>query len=144
MLAALGTVAALAPRPAEGQSCGVVFGTPINFGTYDPFAPADLQGMGTILHWCTSPPRIWLGTGNAASFTPRAMWRAGSGGAEILQYDLCLDVPCTMVWGDGSGGTHEYVATARFAVVRVYGRVRAGQDPLLGSYSDTVTITVHF
>jgi spore coat protein U-like protein len=148
LLAALGAAAVLAPRPAgaQGQSCTVTSVIGIVFGTYDPFAPGDLQAVGSITHRCPAnrPPRISLGTGNAASFTPRAMWLLGSGGAEILQYDLCLDLQCTMVWGDGSPGTQEYVATTGRATVPVYGRVRAGQDPVVGSYSDTVVVTIVF
>jgi spore coat protein U-like protein len=120
--------------------------TGIVFGVYDPFAPADLQVAGSITHRCppNRPPRISLGRGNAANFTPRQMWLLGSGGAEILQYDLCLDLQCTMIWGDGSSGTREYVAVTGRATVPVYGRVRAGQDPVVGSYSDTVAITINF
>lgn len=145
---ALGAMAALAPAPtrAQGQSCRVSSVIGIVFGTYDPFAPGDLVVVGSISHQCppTRLPRISLGTGSAASFAPRQMWLLGSGGAEILQYDLCLDGQCTMIWGDGSSGTHEYVATAGRATVPVYGRLRAGQDPVVGSYSDIVAVTVVF
>ena len=148
LLAALGAAAALWARPAgaQGQSCQVTSVVGIAFGNYDPFAPGDLLVAGSITHRCPPSrlPRISLGTGNGASFTPRQMWRLGSGGTEILQYDLCLDVQCTMIWGDGSPGTQEYVATTSRATVPVYGRVRAGQDPVVGSYSDTVVVTVLF
>jgi spore coat protein U-like protein len=148
LLAALGAAAALSPRAAgaqQGQSCRISSVVGIVFGSYDPFAPGDLVVTGSITHQCPNsrPPRISLGTGNSASFTPRELWLAGSGGFEILQYDLCLDLQCTMVWGDGSPGTHEYVATTGRATVTVYGRVRAGQDPVVGSYGDTVTVTIN-
>jgi spore coat protein U-like protein len=148
LLAALGAAAALSPRPAaaQGQSCRVSSVIGIVFGLYDPFAPGDLVVAGSITHQCplSRLPRISLGTGNGASFAPRQMWLSGSGGAEILQYDLCLDLQCTMIWGDGSPGTHEYVATTGRATVPVYGRVRGGQDPVVGAYADTVPVTVNF
>lgn len=145
---ALGAAASAWARSAgaQAQSCRVSSVIGIVFGTYDPFAPGDLVVAGSITHQCppTRLPRISLGTGNAASFAPRQMWLLGSGGAEILLYDLCFDVQCTMIWGDGSPGTHEYVATSGRATVPVYGRVRAGQDPVVGSYSDIVAVTIVF
>jgi len=127
---------------AQGQSCIVSSWVDIVFGDYDPFAAAPLDSAGSITHRCppNRPPRISLDRGGSASFAPREM----RFGAEVLRYNLYLDAACTMIWGDGSAGTHEYVAATGRATVPVYGRVFPLQDPIIGAYTDTITVTVQF
>jgi spore coat protein U-like protein len=83
-----------------------------------------------------------LGRGNAPTFTPRLM----RNGASQFSYNLFLDAARTTIWGDGTGGTLRYGATNPPNVIdlTIYGRIPALQDLPLGSYTDTIVVTVNF
>lgn len=138
---------ALAPGAAgaqSGNSCKISGVASPAFGTYDPFATAPLDAVGSITHSCPKPTpvQILLDRGGSASFVPRAM---GSG-TNRLAYNIYLDPPSTAgarIWGDGSNGTYVYAGAGK-ATVPLYGRVFARQDVAAGAYSDTVTITLLF
>ena len=124
------------------------------FGIYDPLAAAPLDSTSTVQVTCTSdrPPRVTyevqLDTGQAGSFAPRAM----TNGLSQLTYNLYIDAARSAVWGDGTGGTA--VVTADYNLTppgstqtdtyTVYGRVPAGQVVTVGSYLDTITVTLVF
>ncbi len=146
--------ALLASVEARAETCTVGAGA-VAFGIYDPLAPAPLDSStGSVQVTCTSdrPPRvtyeIQLDTGQAGSFAPRAM----ASGVSQLTYNLYIDAARSAVWGDGTGGTA--VITADYNLTppgstqtdpyTVYGRVPAGQVVAIGSYLDTITVTLIF
>jgi spore coat protein U-like protein len=87
---------------------------------------------------------IELSAGGAASFSPRAMAGAGSS----LSYNLYLNAARTTIWGDGTGGTSRYGPVTPVSgvgvTVPVYGRAPAGQNVPIGTYADTIVVTVLF
>ena len=136
-----------------GQVC-TVSATDMAFGNYDPFAGAPLDSTSTISVTCISVgnPRvryqIQLNTGQSGTYNPRAM----TNGVSPLNYNLYRNAGRTRIWGDGSSGTvvrnRRYrlapVGSTRTRTETVRGRVFAGQNVTVGSYLDTITVTVFF
>ena len=69
-----------------------------------------------------------------------------SGAVNRVRYDIFQDAARTTVWADvGTAGAEAYNATSKAAtVLNVYGRIPAGQDVVVGAYTDTVTATIQF
>jgi spore coat protein U-like protein len=102
----------------------------------------------------TLAPTITLSTGLAGSYTQRQM----ANGTHRLSYNLYSGVARRTVWGDGTAGTVAVPAYAAGSVsvngnqtrafdnpgLTIYGRIPAGQDVAIGSYSDTITLTLSF
>ena len=147
------TAVMLASAAAKAEVCTV--GTsPVAFGVYDPLAAAPLDSTGNVAVTCTSVgnPRVRyiveLSTGQAGTYNPRAM----TNGVSQLTYDLYVNAARTRVWGDGSGGTRRVRANYRLLPIgstqtdnyTVYGRVFPGQNVSVGSYLDTIIVTVTF
>jgi spore coat protein U-like protein len=66
-------------------------------------------------------------------------------GADVLNYNLYMDAGGGSIWGDGGGGSENLVAyvTQEAPVnAKIYGKIPAGQNVLVGSYSDTVTVSI--
>jgi spore coat protein U-like protein len=129
-------------------SC-VISATPVAFGNYNVFNVANTTSNGSVTYHCngyltgSGPITIYLGKGTSATYTPRFMHN----GANHLNYNLYLDALLTQVWGDGTGGTSFYSATAVNDVaktVTVFGSILAGQDAHVGAYTDSVKATINF
>ena len=71
--------------------------------------------------------------------------RAMSNGPHSLAYNVYLDAARTIVWGDGSNGTSAYgpvKPNPGTNTVWIYGRIFARQNVTVGTYSDTLTVTI--
>lgn len=71
-------------------------------------------------------------------------------GSNTLGYNLYTDATRSTIWGDGNAGTFTiadaYVLTA-ITITRnypVYGRIFPGQNVRVGSYADSITVTVNY
>jgi len=64
----------------------------------------------------------------------------------VLAYNLYLDSTRLTIWGDGTGGTGTFsgMGTGSDVGTTVYGRIPAGQNVAVGTYSDLITVTVTF
>jgi spore coat protein U-like protein len=141
-----------------GASCSVA-ATGVNFGAYDISLAAPNDSTGDVTVTCSFLPQggatdvnlqAALSPGLSGSFSPRQM----AFGAARLNYNLYLDAARSSIWGNGLSGTG--IATASFKVgpgvgngtrsaqFPVYGRVPAQQVVGMGSYSDTIVVTVTF
>lgn len=141
-------VAAPAAHAANITSCTVT-ATDNVFGTYTPLQAAALTSTATISISCTgitgrNTVTIDLSTGASGSYATRTL----SAGTAKLNYNLYQDAANTEIWGNGTGGSTEASATIRKAIpdatLTVYGSVAALQDPLPGSYGDTINVTVNY
>ncbi len=128
----------------------------INLGNYDPLVsnaltPLDQQGALSIK--CTKGVQatsIDLNAGSNSSGTTRRM--KITSGTDLLQYELYKNSGRSSIWGSGSvSGVVPDVSTsyttdlkAGSQPINIYGRVPAGQDISIGSYTDTVTITINY
>ena len=129
-----------AAHVAWGVECGVSAQS-VAFGTYDPLSNQDLDGTGEISVICDAPATysIALSPGRAGYF-PRAM----VDGTHELFYNLYTDATRTTVWGDATGGTASVTATGIGEHHTVYGRIPARQNAFVGTYADTVVVTLEF
>lgn len=111
----------------------------VAFGGYDPLNGADREGTGNINVSCDGVVTysIALSTG-AGSYSARSM----SNGVSQMQYNLYTDTLRSNVWGDGSGGTSTVSGTGGDHAV--YGLIPGGQNVTVGTYTDTVTVTVTY
>jgi spore coat protein U-like protein len=125
----------------------------MSFGSYDVFSNLPLDSAGTVSVNCTKnvvKANVTLSASSASGiFNPRRMKR--SGGSDLLDYNIFLDVSRAVIFGNGSGGT-SIIDLKRptgppapwFQNINIYGRIFPGQDVSVGSYSDILTVTVNF
>lgn len=148
-LVILALVASFSFRPVEAASCSITRMVGVAFGRYDPISGAGVESTGEIAFVCTGVDEndavvIELSRGGTTTGSHREL----SNGRWRLAYDLFLDAARTLVWGDGSAGT------ARFGPVvppeneevsaTVHGLIPGGQNVGVGSYTDTVVVTLTF
>ena len=145
ILAALGALAV----PAAGQAC-TVSATGVAFGTYDSITPAPDDGVGSVILVChpnVHSAEVQLGAGLSGSYAPRRM----RNGVILLDYNLYTSTARNIVWGNGSGGTVTVTLTGGTVTAGsrtfnrpIYGRIPAGQAVAMGTYTDTIVVTVVF
>jgi spore coat protein U-like protein len=117
----------------------------VGFGVYDVFSKFPNQaGVGTVSIQCKSINRaavVSLSTGLSHSYGTRHM-RSGN---DTLDYNLYTTPARVMVWGDGTGGSSVMSASKnRTTSLDIFGSIPEGQDPAVGSYTDTILISVDF
>jgi len=137
LAATIGTVS-----PAYASGC-TVSSSGLNFGNYDVFSTLNNDVTGTIDVNCPSGTSYSLGlSSGSGTFYSRTL----TNGSHVLGYNLFIDSTRLTIWGDGSSGTSTVSGSGTGSTIGtpVYGRVPAGQNAYIGSYSDVVTITVTF
>lgn len=122
-------------------SCSVSSGT-LGFGNYDPTATSNLDASTTFQVTCTRGTTATLGMGlgsNATGSTRRMI-----NGSEYLTYELYQNAGRTTVWGSSGGALLSLSAASSSSAqtLTVYGRVPQSQDVAVGSFADTVVMTV--
>lgn len=128
------------------DSC-TVSASPLTFGNYDSISGGTLDSVGTITPICTSGTVYAIaldpGLGNAATVAARKL--TGPDGVS-MDYGLYSDATRTTMWGDGTSGTcvNNGVGTGLAQSVMVYGRIPAAQSVMVGTYSDTITVTLTY
>lgn len=130
---------------AVNANC-IVTANDLAFGTYNPMAPSPTDGATTLQVRCTNTTayavKLNKGAGSGATVAQRRMSHAPSG---TLIYSLFTDAGRSQVWGDDSGGaTVAGVGTGSAQTLTVYGRIPAGQFSAVGSYNDTVSVTINY
>ncbi|MBC7985520.1 MAG: spore coat protein U domain-containing protein [Sphingomonadaceae bacterium] len=153
LLAIIAQLVAFGPARAacHAQStcvCGVS-ASGVNFGNYNPLAPANLDIAGMVNVECIqSQPRplsfvVNLSAGGSGGYATRRM----VGGSSQLQYNLFRDAAHAQVWGDGTGVSTNVTRSFNGQrivddTINVYGRVFSGQTVNSGAYVDTIVVTV--
>lgn len=116
------------------------------FGTYSPISGSALDGSSTITVTCTlgTPYNVRLNAGaNGGSVSTRQMIR--SSGTELLDYYIYRNAGRTQNWGlTDNTDTVSDTGTGLSQGHTVYGRIPASVNVPVGSYSDTVTVTVNY
>jgi spore coat protein U-like protein len=127
----------------------LVSATGVNFGAYDVFAAAPRDTTGSVTVTCDQRNRIDVTVAIGASptsggFNPRQM--RYTSGTDRLNYNLYTSSSMSTVWGNGSAGTStvllQRVNRRRPVVTTIYGRIPAGQNVSVGSYAETLTVTI--
>ncbi|TCM19651.1 spore coat protein U-like protein [Novosphingobium sp. PhB165] len=143
----------LPPEPAQALclcSC-TVSTTAMAFGNYDQTAPTPQDVNATVTINCTSVASILstadiaLSAGASGNATARRM----AAGTNLLYYNIFANSAHTTVWGDGTAGTSTVQVQlngllAFSSSATAYGRIPALQNVSVGSYADTLTITVTY
>lgn len=128
------------------DSCSVS-ASALDFGTIDVMANIDTDATTTIDVTCSSSTDYNIGldagTATGASVTTRQMTDASS---NALNYSLYSESGRTTNWGDTVGtDTVADTGSGSAQTHTVYGRVPSGQtSAVVGSYSDTITVTVTY
>ena len=141
---AIGACAAPPAAACTISSAGVAF------GAYNPRAAGNDDSMGTISVACPTTitaPVVQLSTGQSGTYSPRRL-QAGSWN---LNYNLYTNTARTTIWGNGTGGSVSQTLSGgtvsggqrRFSRT-VYGRIPPLQNVGVGSYGDTIVLTVIF
>ena len=137
------------------SSCTVT-ATDIAFGAYDPAdtnATLGADASGTVNVRCTrgtttAVAALDQGDNPAAGSTCANPQRQMAGtGAERLRYDIYQDAARNTPWGcDAANDQAIPTFTSSLTPVQLvtYGRIPAGQDAAIGSYADTVQVSVTF
>jgi len=125
--------------------------TSIAFGNYNTQSLSPTDTVGTVSVSCSSPDpanstmSIALSPGSSGNANARAMQAA----SHPLYYNLYTNAARTIIWGDDSGGGESvaasFPATSRSTVkLSIYGRIPAQQNAWVGTYHDSVTVTVSY
>jgi spore coat protein U-like protein len=146
----------LVARPAVAATTCAVAASPVNFGVYDPLLATPDDTAGTITVTCSNRPPpgnvdlvylLRLSRGLAGTFRPRQM----AAGTERLDYNLYLTAARNLIWGDGTELTLFLPGSMRLTGNRtftqthtIYARMPARQDAQIGSYVDTIVVTLEF
>jgi spore coat protein U-like protein len=116
----------------------------VMFGYYDPFSNVAQESAGNVSVTCD------IGTIYTITLSPGSgtyASRAMTGPGTPLNYNLFTDPTRVLVWGDGTPGTVVVPGTSTGLAATnhaVYGRIPARQNVPVGSYIDTVIVTVTF
>jgi len=106
--------------------------------------PTDSTGTLVVTCPVESSYTVAIDGGSNGSVDLRNM--SGAAGSE-LRYQLYTDPSLALVWGDGTAGTMTVSGSAgpgTDATHTIYGRVPAQPLARVGSYADTLTVTVTF
>lgn len=129
-----------------------VSATVMNFGSTSSFITANINTTATITAQCTSttPYSIGLDNGQNASGSQRRM---SVGGGNYVSYGLYTDIGYSNAWtsttsttGCTSGANTCVLGTGTGSnqSITVYGQVPPQTAPLIGTYGDTVVVTLTF
>lgn len=139
----LGPLALLAllclPGAATAECSLNVIG--VAFGNYDPFSVTDTDITGSVSVTCDTDTSVQVSF--SPGFGPFAA-RQLKNGMNALLYNLYTDPGHVSVWGDGSPGTSLVSFSGTSSSATVYGRIPAGQNVSVGTYGDTITVTLTF
>jgi spore coat protein U-like protein len=135
----------------QNGSCSTSVTAHLAFGAYDPVGanattPADATA--TLSVNCTNqmPYTVTAGQGaNAATgSTASVPLRQMASGANRLGYFIYQNSGRTLVLGNTSATGIALVGMGSAAPTTIYGRIPAGQNKPVGTYSDTIIMTVTF
>jgi spore coat protein U-like protein len=113
----------------------------LSFGSYDTFAATDTDITGSVSVNCDATTSVQIAL--SAGFGPFAT-RQMKSGASSLFYNLYTDPSRLTIWGDGSPGTSLLSFSGVTGTYTVYGRIPARQNVPVGTYGDTITVTLTF
>jgi len=141
------TANAIMPVTIEIVQACTVSASDLDFGAYPSNSTTPALGQTTISLHCgagvTVEVSLDAGTGPGGNTSRRRLEQEA--GTDRLDYDLYQDPGRTIHWGDRSGrDTLEVLTTGEPQTVPIYGQIPAGQRAREGTYSDVITITVHY
>ena len=132
------------------MSCTVSAGA-LDFLTYDPTASGNNDAAATITSTCThgGSAKITMGVGASEAATGSSNENPlrhlhNSTDASKLPYFLYQETGRTTVWGNSADTGVAFTATTGINTSTVYGRISAGEAASVGSYADSVAVTLTY
>jgi len=116
------------------------------FGTFNPVLNTNLNVNGSVSVSCTNGTTynvgLNAGSGTGATITNRIM----TSGSNTLTYQIYRDAAQTQNWGNTVGtDTVSGTGNGSAQTITAYGRIVSGQTTAkVGSYTDTVTVTITY
>ncbi len=128
--------------PKASAACSVG-NSSLVFGSINTLTDNTVDSTGTITVTCdvSTPYTIVLSPGGSGTYSPRRM----ASGGNTLDYNLYRDSGYSQIWGDGTGGSYT-IADSVSKDYTVYGRIALStqRDAMVGSYSDSIIVTVTY
>lgn len=146
MLSAAALLMTLLWAPAASAAC-TVSSSGVAFGSFSPLTDSTVDATGTITVNCdiSVTYTLALSTGGSGGYAPRRM----ASGGNTMEYNLFRNATFSEIWGD-SNGNNTYTVDGLVLLGNrnhtVYGRIPLStqRTVMVGSYSDSITITVTF
>ena len=127
----------------EARACQVL-ATPLSFGSYDSTGSRPAIATALLRLSCPAPAILRLNAG----LHPRGGFAggqlSGSSSAELLHYSLSLDRASLRSWGDGGADTLVQQVPAGVSTLTIYGALPGGQHVPVGTYADSVGVTLEW
>jgi spore coat protein U-like protein len=152
----LGLLLLACPVRAWAQSCAATL-VPVAFGVYNPRSTTPNNSTGSATVICSGvlgigvtlllTYEVKLGPGGSGNQLARQMRNARG---STLNYTLRANSANGAIWGDRLGGTTSQIDGWLLGVFNaprvytIYGRIPALQNVAIGSYTDSVLVTVSF
>ena len=120
----------------------------VAYGSYNPLDSSAMTSTGTISIICTDNYHVSIGIGaspNSGDFNPRKMLNSTANA--LLNYNVYTSSSLATIWGDGTSGTSSVTSLVKKRTTHnalVYGRIPALQDVAIGSYSESLVVTINF
>jgi spore coat protein U-like protein len=147
--AALILAVCVCANAAADPTCSVA-ASGVAFGNHDPLANTNADSTGSVSVTCTGSTGVTYTIAASAGIGTYST-RQQMSGSHALDYNVFIDNSRTTVWGDGSQGTSlisgsmTATSTGTTQTSTIYGRVFSGQQTArVGSYNDTLTVTVNY
>ena len=140
---------------AQALTCVDYLITHVRFGAYDSSSGSNLTTSGGVtinkfydcltLQLVSTNFTVKLSPGDSGTYSNRKMTNLLNP-LSPLQYNLYTSGGSgAAIWGDGSGGSSFVNQTGSSNInLPIYGVVPSRQNPSIGNYSDTVTMTIEF
>lgn len=138
-LLSVSTTAAFTVQADIAKNCTVTTQS-VNFGNAG-FLTANVDATGQVRVTCTQSTGYTVGLA-VGSFTPTT--RRMLKGSEYVVYGLYQDLARSQGWGDTAGTMPGGTGTGLTQNYTVYGRVAPQATPSVGTYNDTVTVTITY
>jgi spore coat protein U-like protein len=137
------TTANMSVQLTLASSCAIGSVATLDFGT-DTSLAAALAATANIQVTCTSgtPYTVELGAGTGAGATTAV--RKMTSGANTVNYSIYKEVAHTNVLGTGATDRLSSTGTASAQTFTAYGLVPIQSTPPIGTYADTVLVTVTY
>ena len=135
-----------------GISCTITVAD-LTFTSYDPTYGVDNDSTGSVTSTCTTGGAVVLtlgqgssaGSGSTDAIPVRRMTgTTGAAAGTYLAYGLYKESGRTTVFGNTAGTGGSFTATGGADVTTVYGRIPKEQAAAVGSFVDSVSVTLTY
>ena len=135
-----------------GISCTITVAD-LTFTSYDPTYGVDNDSTGSVTSTCTTGGAVVLTLGQGANATSsstdaapirRMVGTTGAAAGTFLNYGLYQEGGRTTVFGNTSDTGGSFTATGGADVTTVYGRIPKEQAAAVGSFVDSVSVTLTY